>query len=298
MSLSVLIPTYNRHDMLGDVLAGLAQQQADPSSFEVVVIDDGSSDGTAEAVRAHQGGKVRIKYVFQENAGLNVARNRAAAEAAYDLLVYLDDDVLLPPAYVGQMGAAFELHPEAAAVAGRILLRFEAPKPPWLSDNLRLYLSEYDRGDNVEMLNPPEYPRGASFGIRRSCLDALGGFAPALDRRGTSLISSGEQELFMRLFARGDRIVYWPAARVEHRVPAERVTLGYFRRRAAAQGASDALIERAQRRPATLLREVVRAARIVPIAAKGLGHPAGRVNTSLWWEYCRGRLQATWRAQP
>jgi glycosyltransferase involved in cell wall biosynthesis len=293
----VLIPTYNRSGMLADVLDGLEAQTLDRGRFEVIVLDDGSTDDTAQVVAGRDGGGLDLRYVRQENAGLNTARNHAAAAATAPLLVYLDDDVLLPPDYVEQMLAAFAAYADAAAVAGRILLRFEADVPPWLTGSLRLYLSEFDRGDNVEVLTAPEYPRGASFGIRRSALDRLGGFVPNLDRRGTSLVSSGEQELFLRLHAAGGQIVYWPRAWVDHRVPPERVTLDYFRRRARAQGVSDALLSDARRQPSTLAREVLRSGRLVPITLKSLARGAGLVNTRLWWEYSRGRIAATWGAR-
>lgn len=295
--IAVLIPTFNRSSMLADVLDGLAAQTAARDAFEVLVLDDGSTDDTADVVASRSSGDLDLRYVRQDNAGLNTARNHAAASTEAPLLVYLDDDVLLPPDYVDQMLAAFRHHSDADAVAGRIVLLFEADKPRWLSENLRLYLSEYDRGDNVEVLAPPEYPRGASFAIRREALDRLNGFVAHLDRRGTSLVSSGEQELFQRLHGSGGKIVYWPGARVEHRVPPERVTLDYFRRRARAQGISDALLERARRRPAVLAREFARLSRLIPITVKSLTRGTGLVNSTLWWEYCRGRIGATWKGR-
>lgn len=296
--LSVIIPTFNRAEMLAEVLDGLARQTTAPGVFEIIVLDDGSTDATAATVKTQMATTPELRYIYQDNAGLNTARNHGAAVARAPLLAYLDDDVLLPENYVEQMLAAFRSHSDCDAVAGRVVLRFEGNVPSWLGPNLRLYLSEYDRGESEEVLEKPEYPRGANFGIRRSSLDGLGGFVPTLDRRGTSLISSGEQELFMRLHAENGVIIYWPSACVQHRVPPERLTLDYFRRRARAQGASDALLTGAHRRPSDLVREVARVGRVVPIAGRSLLKRSGSVNVQLWWQYSLGRLAATWKASP
>jgi glucosyl-dolichyl phosphate glucuronosyltransferase len=296
-ALSIIVPTYNRATMLADVLEGLAAQDAAADLFEVVVVDDGSTDGTAEIVsRATAGSDRPIRYVHQANAGLNAARNKGAAESRGGILVYLDDDVLLPPHYATSMADAFARHAEADAVAGRIRLQLEGPEPDWLTPSLRLYLSELDRGDNEEVLSAPEYPRGANFGLRRSALQRVGQFKPGLDRRGGSLISSGEQELFLRLHRAGGTILYAPQAEVLHRVPAERLTLDWFSRRARAQGTSDAVLAGARRRAADVGREVLRAGRTLPIAARGVASGRGLVNARLWAAYCRGRLAATWGA--
>lgn len=292
--MTIVIPTYNRAPMLADVLTDLMQQNAADVPFEVLVVDDGSTDETPQLLAqlmAESPGCFR--YVRQDNSGLNTARNRGASEANDELLVYLDDDVRLPPDFVNEMAAAFKRRPEAGAVAGRILLQMEAEVPPWLEGSLRLYLSELDLGESEHLLPPPQYPRGACFGVRRRVIDDVGGFVPELDRRGTSLISSGEQEFFQRVHRAKVPIVYWPGATVRHRVPPERLTFAYFARRARAQGTSDALLERARPTPRQVTVEVLRTARVAGVLAKGMLTGKGAIRARLWWQYCSGRWAGT-----
>lgn len=82
-------------------------------------------------------------------------------------------------------------------------------------------------------------PFGANFAITRVMLGQLEPFRDGLDRVGATLISNGETELLLRVLDIGGRIIYWPDAEVAHRVPAERLTKTWFRRRALAQGVSD-----------------------------------------------------------
>ena len=97
-TVSVIIPTYNRIDMLRDTLHSLARQTYPTDYFEVVVVDDGSTDGTPEIV-----GEVfpfTLRYFRQANQGATAARNLAARQSQAYILVFLDDDILLEPDYL------------------------------------------------------------------------------------------------------------------------------------------------------------------------------------------------------
>jgi GT2 family glycosyltransferase len=259
----------------------------------VIVVDDGSTDDTPRLLDNVSPDSYSLRVVRQANAGLNTARNTGAAMAEAELLAYLDDDVIVPSAYVEAMLNAFDGHPDAAAVAGQITLRCEAEPPAWMSKGLTEYLSAFDAASRPEFLVPPDYPRGANFGLRHRAWSDTGGFRPNFDRRGASLVSNGELEFFRRLYQHGGRVVACPAAEVFHRVPAERLTLGWFQRRARAQGESDALLEPARssaRKAGLVLRELWRSGRAAPILARGLLGHSGTAATTIWLSYCRGRL--------
>ncbi|MGQ0431088.1 MAG: glycosyltransferase [Microthrixaceae bacterium] len=293
--LSVLIPTRGRPDLLHDCLRTLIAQDVDPSALEIVVIDDGSECDLAPAVEHLPTTAIPIRLIRQEPSGLTAGRNHGAAMAHGSILAYLDDDTLVSPGWAAAVISAFA-DTECDAVAGRVELQFEAPCPRWVNGSrLRLYLSELELGEGPRTeLEPPALPVGANCAVRRSAYDRLGGFRPGFDRIGSSLLSNGDLEFFARLRAAGGSIVYEPAAHVLHRVPASRLTKAWFRRRSYAQGLSDVLFDP----PATgssavaLAREVLRAARAVPILVSNLRHGRGPVNARLWLTYCHGRIDA------
>jgi glycosyltransferase involved in cell wall biosynthesis len=102
---SVVIPTYNRRDLVREAIASAtAQSYAD---FEVIVVDDGSADGTAEVVRQFAG----IRYVCQPNRGVSAARNAGAALARGELLAFLDSDDLWRPRKLECQVALFDQYP-------------------------------------------------------------------------------------------------------------------------------------------------------------------------------------------
>ncbi|MFH9402253.1 glycosyltransferase [Streptomyces sp. NPDC017638] len=99
--LSVVIPTYNRESLLDRTLKSLVRQNVPVSDFEVVVADDGSSDGTAELVRSYAD-RLRVRYHFQEDLGFRVAaaRNGGARLATAPVLAFLDTGMIVGPDWV------------------------------------------------------------------------------------------------------------------------------------------------------------------------------------------------------
>ena len=97
-TVSVIIPTYNRKDMLRDTLHSLARQTYPKDYFEVIVVDDGSTDGTQESMEKTF--PFTLRYFRQSNQGATAARNLAARQSQADILVFLDDDILLEPDYL------------------------------------------------------------------------------------------------------------------------------------------------------------------------------------------------------
>jgi len=91
-AVSVIIPTYNRAHMVGETIESVLQQTF--QDFEVIVADDGSTDGTHQLLRTYGD---RIRYLFQQNRGAAAARNRAVEEAKGRYLAFCDDDDLWCP---------------------------------------------------------------------------------------------------------------------------------------------------------------------------------------------------------
>ena len=292
--ISAIVPTRDRPELLRGLLETLAAQRIDPDALEVVVVDDGSEGPVAEIVGSAAGrGPISMRCERQEGEGLNAARNLGAERSSGEILAFLDDDTLADPGWAAALLAAFD-RAEAAGAAGRVQLRLEAPEPRWLAGN-RSFLSELDLGPEAGWLDDGPEPAGANCAVRRAELERLGGFRSELDRRGSSLISNGDTEFFRRLRTAGGRIRYEPQARVLHRIPPERLTLAYFRRRAYAQGVSDDRLEQLNgSRPSALrsAREWIRLGRAAPILARGILERRGTVNARLWVAYCRGRLRA------
>ncbi len=105
MEISVIVPTYNRRETVGRSLETLFAQDLAPSRFEIIVVDDGSMDGTAESLRALNPA-CHLRVIEQENRGPAAARNKGYRAAEADLVLFLDDDMLCDPGLVAAHIAA------------------------------------------------------------------------------------------------------------------------------------------------------------------------------------------------
>src|SRR3984957_4774552 len=116
---SVVIPTYNRSDKLSMTLDTMTEQDIDPSRFEVIIADDGSSDDTADVAKSFAG-RLRLKYYYQEDEGFRAgaARNGGARLAAAPVLIFLDSGTLAGPGLVSGHLAIHAASGERRAVIG------------------------------------------------------------------------------------------------------------------------------------------------------------------------------------
>ena len=257
MTASVVIPTRNRRATLAALLARVAPQ-AQSAGAEVVVVDNGSTDGTREALaRLEADGRVRV--VLEPTPGATRARNAGARAACGDVLAFIDDDALPCDGWLAALLAPF-VNPRVAAAGGRVSLRFAGALPTWWDSALATYLAAYDLGPEPAALGArPWYdsPRGPNLAVRRDALLAVGGFNLRLGPRAGRPSVGEESDLCLRLLARGHEIRYVPGAVVEHLVDPARLHPSWFFQRAFWTGWSEAmngLAHRRLRKVAGLLR--------------------------------------------
>jgi GT2 family glycosyltransferase len=245
MRASVVIPTRDRRALLTTLL-GRVLPQAASAGAEVVVVDNGSRDGTREAVEALAvPGGTSLRCVDEPIAGATRARNTGARAARGTIVAYVDDDALPAPDWLAALLAAFD-DPRLGGAGGRVALRFDGPPPAWWDAALADYLAAYDLGPaSIDLATRPWYdaPRGDNMAFRRDALLAVGGFDERLGPRAGRPSVGEESELCLRLRAAGWGVGYVPGAAVEHLVDPARLEPAWFFRRAFWTGWSEAMID-------------------------------------------------------
>ena len=237
---SVIICTHNRAALLARTLKSLAEVEG-VGGAEVIVVDNGSDDGTEQAVRACAAvleGTVRIRYVREPRIGLSVARNTGIAVSRGPIVAFLDDDAVPSPGWLQSIRRAFGSYPRAGAVGGPVEPEFGVKRPEWLAGKLELPYTIIDLGPIVRRYPRRLHPFGANMAIRRDAIGDALRFPESLGRKGTALYSGEESWLFGRLRKLGWSLVYVPDMRVRHFIPAERLTPSWIRRRYYFQGLS------------------------------------------------------------
>jgi glycosyltransferase involved in cell wall biosynthesis len=114
MFVSVVIPTYNRKDSLSETLASLSQQTWPANRFEVIIVDDGSTDGTADVIREPL--SFAVQYHYQSNQGGVTARNLGAQHSNGNLLIFLDDDIIVEPEFISSLVQEHETYDRVIAM--------------------------------------------------------------------------------------------------------------------------------------------------------------------------------------
>ena len=174
--ISIIIPTYNRREEIKDLLISLKRQDC-PSPFEIIIVDDGSTDGTRELLQsiAKEWGE-QLRFLSQDNRGVGPARNLGIRHAQGDILVFVDSDCIAPPQWLKNLTAVLS-DPQVGAAGGSELA------PP--GDSLLMKCFSYLmtaflttgglRGKTGKKLGK-YYPRGGNMAVRKQALDAVGGF--------------------------------------------------------------------------------------------------------------------------
>ena len=133
LAISVIIPTLNRCEILADALTSVRQQTLPADQYEIIVVDNGSTDGTRELTeRLNQDGCKPIRYIYEPQLGLHNARHAGARAAKGNVLVFTDDDATFDPGWLQAYAKAFAEHPEMAAAGGPVRPIWEASPPKWL----------------------------------------------------------------------------------------------------------------------------------------------------------------------
>jgi glycosyltransferase involved in cell wall biosynthesis len=232
---SIVIATRNRSVLIGQTLDAIARQRWPRERLEVIVADNGSTDGTRTVVEqaAACADGLALRYVFVAQPGKSHAVNAALRLTRGDLIAFTDDDVQPDPEWLSALARAVE-DTGADFVAGRILPLWEVDPPAWISPSLYGVLAIPDNGLARLAIAADDpaavMPLGANMAVRASVISRLGGLRTDLGKLEGSMRTGEDHEFFLRLLHAGCRGVYEPAALVRHTVPASRLSRSYFRR--------------------------------------------------------------------
>lgn len=245
---TILICTYNRADLLGPTLDSLARLSAPGRTWEVLVVDNNSSDGTRRTVETRQTSyPVPLRYLFEGRQGKSWALNTGIAQAAGAVIAFTDDDVEVPPGWLAAALDPLDRRRGVAYTGGPVEPMWERQPPAWLAPagNLGGTIAVKDHGEEPFIFEERrKTPLGVNMAVRRELIEAIGGFRPDLGRRGKSLLGQEQAEFFYRSRAAGAVGLYVPEMALRHFVPASRLTLRYFRRWWFWKGISQARLHR------------------------------------------------------
>lgn len=225
--ISACVCCHNASLRITDTLVSLTKQTADPLSYEILVVDNASSD---RKILSEVLEKINIEYgairlVEENNIGLSIARNRAVAEAVGEYVFFIDDDAIASVSHIQELLNAIETY-QPDVLGGNVLPLFEANPPEQMDYSYWPDWSLKHFGSNDRWLNEAEYFLGTNVCAKKSILMRRK-FDESLGRRGASLV--GGEEWFLGESQYQRRFV--AQAYVFHKVTKQRMSMDYLAKR-------------------------------------------------------------------
>lgn len=232
MKVSVILCTYNRCELLARALDSvLACQSPDSTPWQLLVVDNNSSDSTRAIVEARAAIDPRVRYIFEPRQGKSNALNRGVREADGDILAFVDDDVQVDSNWLSELCAPLS-DSRWAGAGGRIRAPKDFTAPPWMplqgEFSLGGILAFFDLGDNPQELR--EAPFGTNMAFRKTLFEKYGPFRADLGPTPGTEIRGEDTEFGRRVMKAGELLWYQPNAIVYHPVPQNRLKKSYFLR--------------------------------------------------------------------
>lgn len=236
VELSIIICTHNREDLLRECLNSFVAQTATPSCFEVIIVNNASTDHTAAVATEFEATYPHFRMVTEEKVGLSYARNLGFQAAKASWVSYVDDDAKAAPNYVKRALETISTH-SFDCFGGVFLPWFKYGKPRWLSPNF---------GSNRAMITDrkvrPLVKLNACGGVivfRKEALERVGGFAVHLGMNGTQL-AYGEEDLVQEeMRSLGYQIGFDSELKIEHLVAKYKLDWRWHIHSAYAHGAAE-----------------------------------------------------------
>lgn len=245
---TILICTYNRAHYLGDTLDSIARLRAPAMRWDVLVVDNNSTDGTRDVVHSRISGyPVPLRYAFEPRQGKSNALNSGMTACLARVIVFTDDDVVVPEHWLEEAVRPLLERADIDYTGGPVRPIWGGPRPLWLDEagNLGGTIAVKDHGAEPFIFEEQQKtPLGVNMAVKRSLIERIGGFRPDLGRNGKSLLGQEQAEFFYRSREAGGRGLYNPRMVLDHLVPASRLTRSYFRRWWYWKGVSHARLHR------------------------------------------------------
>jgi glycosyltransferase involved in cell wall biosynthesis len=230
--ISIIICTYNRCELLKEALVSLVHQTADDSCYEVIIVNNNSTDNTEETVQPLIDKYDNFRLISESKQGLSHARNRGYREAVFDWVAYMDDDARAFDNYVERILYVIENY-DFDCFGGVYLPWFKNKKPKW-------YKKEYQTNRNLKYetgeLGPDEYFSGGNCVFRKDLLTKNNGFSTEVGMSGDAPAYGEETLMINDLRKLNCRIGFDPELKINHYVDEYKQKVTWFFKSSYARG--------------------------------------------------------------
>lgn len=221
---TIAVCTFNRAPILTKCIASILDQLDELCSFEILIIDNNSTDNTSSLVRSLATNNPTLRLVREQKQGLSHARNRAYQEAKTKWIVYIDDDAKLKHGYCHQLIKLIQRE-DFDCFGGLYTAWYFYGKPPWLPDD---FGNKKSLRPSIGLIDGSQgWLSGGNFAIKKAILEEIGGFNPELGMSGLKT-GYGEEDYVQKIiFEQGYKIGFDPNLIIEHAVMPHKLKLSW-----------------------------------------------------------------------
>jgi glucosyl-dolichyl phosphate glucuronosyltransferase len=239
MFVSIIIPTYNRSKLIGITLDSLLKQSYPKELFEILVVDNNSTDNTStvidEWIIKSEG---RIRYFVEPRQGSHFARNGVVQHARGDLLYFTDDDMIADSNLLSGLVSIFKENPNVGTATGRVIPKWEIEPPVWVKKYCTNgWLSLYDREEEIFISDDDFGVFSCHQAVRKEAFILAGGYNP--DIVNGEWLGDNETGLNIKIKSLGYQFAFIRSSVTQHMIPPHRMTQLYLNKRFANQGNCD-----------------------------------------------------------
>ncbi len=236
--ISVVICTYNRDKFLPKALESLAKQSANPKDFEIIIVNNNSTDSTETIIQTFikNHPELNIHYTIETNQGLSFARNKGIETAKGEIISFMDDDAIARNDFVNQLQHHFQEYPDYSAMGGKVIPIYgnNELEPVWMSKYIQGIVSKVDYGEKTKPF-PKKYPAGCNMAFKKEVFTKIGKF-------NTDLVYRGDDKyIFYQLKEYGLKVLYAPEIFVNHYIDSYRIQPKFIDKISRSIGASERL---------------------------------------------------------
>jgi glycosyltransferase involved in cell wall biosynthesis len=241
-AVSVVVSTYNRAALLKSAIESICGQRTH-LPFELIVVDNNSTDATAAVVRDYAALDPRVRCLFEPKQGVAHGRNAGIAAARADLLLFTDDDVVPSETWIERMAEVCAAKPDCGCVGGCVLPLWLAPPPAWLTERhwAPLGLIQHPAAEQFDAANRKCLITG-NMAVRREVFERVGTFSAEFQRVKGGAGTIEDREFQERYFNIGGKCWFDPSIVARGWVPPDRLRKSYHRRWHFGHGKMNALL--------------------------------------------------------
>jgi glycosyltransferase involved in cell wall biosynthesis len=254
--ISVVICTYNRANLLRDAILSIVGQDYQNNDYELIVVDNNSSDFTRDTVEEFALQNYHVRYILETNIGLSHARNRGWQEAKGKYVCYIDDDCHAPLHWLSKAVQIIVSNPPDA-FGGPSYPFYQSKKPKWFKDE---YATTKKKGTSARELSTDEFLEGMNMVFAVNILKTLGGFSPEFGMNGDTIAYGEETHLLRRLRECNlDAFIFYdPEFFIYHAVRPEKMKWSWIIRQRFADGRDYYNLFPGRKKPISAIRLIYR----------------------------------------